>query len=94
MYQAICGTVKSTESLLAHKPPALPNLKDRIGRTALHHAVHSDDPAAKLRLLLDYGADKTIRNNDGQTALDLARNRISPWECTEVLESYTPKLKG
>ena len=55
MYQAWHGTVESMESLLAHKPPALVNLKDRHGCTALHWAVNSRDPA-KVRLLLDYGA--------------------------------------
>ena len=36
MHQATSGTVKSMEFLLAHKPPALPNLQDSNGNTALH----------------------------------------------------------
>ena len=59
--------------LLAHKSPALPNLQDRFGSTALHYAVMRGDNPAKVRLLLDHGADKTIRNRDGETALDWAR---------------------
>ena len=59
MYQAEYGTVESMESLLAHKPPALVNLQDSNGRTALHLAVYSGDDPAKVRLLLDHGADKT-----------------------------------
>ena len=92
MYQARYGTVESMESLLAHKPPALPNLQDSNGNTALHLAVGKRDPA-KLRLLLDYGADKTIKDNVGWSALYYARtyNRA---ECIKVLESYTPKLRG
>ncbi len=70
MYQALYGRVESMESLLAHKPPALPNLKDRTGYTALHWAVTNDDPA-KVRLLLDYGADKTIRSNNGTNSIRL-----------------------
>ena len=93
MYQAYHGTVESMESLLAHKPPALPNLQDRDGNTALHRAVWSGDNPAKVRLLLDYGADKTIRDSDGRTALDCARYWNRP-ECIKVLESYTPKPRG
>ena len=93
MYQARNGTVEAMESLLAHKPPALINLKDRYGWTALHWAVSSRYDPAKVRLLLDYGADKTIRNNDGETALDVARKN-NRTECIKVLGSYTPKPRG
>ena len=79
---------------MASKPPALVNLQDSYGNTALHHAVDSKDPA-KLRFLLDNGADKNIRDNSRETALDEARNYYNyPKECIEVLESYTPKLRG
>ena len=93
MYQAYHGTVESMESLLAHKPPARPNLQSRDGITALHRAVYSGDNPAKVRLLLDYGADKTIRNSWGQTALDCARE-YNHTECINVLKSYTPKPRG
>ena len=91
MYQARLGTIKGMEFLMASKPPALVNLQDCVGRTALHYAVRSKDPA-KLRFLLDNGADKTI-NDDRYTALENAR-RYNYTECIEVLESYTPKLRG
>ena len=75
MYQAHYGTVKSMESLLTYKHPALLNLQNSHGDTVLHHAVISSrDVLAKLRLLLDYGADKTIRDEDGRTVLDWARD--------------------
>ena len=94
MYQAWLCTVKSMESLLAHKPPALVNLKDSDGWTALYWAVWGgDDGPAKVRLLLDHGADKTIRDIRGRTALDVARNNYRT-ECIKVLESYTPKPRG
>ena len=95
MYQAAYGTVEAMEYLLAHKPPALVNLKDRYGDTALHCAVNRgrDDAPAKLRLLLDHGADKTIGANQRSTALDIARNN-NRTECIKVLEGYTPKLRG
>ena len=90
MYQAISGTIKGMEFLMASKPPALVNLQDCVGQTALHCAVWSKDPA-KLRFLLDNGADKNI---GGETALEYARKHNYPKECIEVLESYTPKLRG
>ena len=93
MYQAYYGTVEGMEFLMACKPPALINLQDSDGCTALHYAVWSRDPA-KLRFLLDNGADKTIRNKYGRTALDIARKYNYTKECIEVLESYTPKLRG
>ena len=92
MHQAAYGTVESVESLLAHKPPALVNLQNRDGFTTLHYAVYSGLPA-KVRLLLDYGADKTIGNNGGLTALEYARE-YNCTECIKVLESYTPKPRG
>ncbi len=62
MFQAGCGTIKGMEFLMASKPPALVNLQDCVGQTALHCAVCSNDPA-KLRFLLDNGADKNIRKS-------------------------------
>ena len=93
MYQAGYGTIEGMEFLMASKPPALVNLKDSSGDTALHWAVYSKDPA-KLRFLLDNGADKSIRDNQGETALDIVRRINYPKECIEVLKSYTPKLRG
>ena len=93
MYQAADGTVESMESLLAHKPPALVNLQDEDGRTALHRAVYSGDNPAKVRLLLDHGADQAKRDYYSRTALDIARNN-NYTECIKVLESYIPKPRG
>ena len=92
MYQANRGTIEGMEFLMASKPPALVNLQDSWGSTALYWAVRSEDPA-KLRFLLDNGADKNIRDNRRETALEYAR-RYKYTECIEVLESYTPKLRG
>ena len=90
IYQAFYGTVESMKSLLDYKPPALPNIQNRDGNTALHWAVWSRDNPAKVRLLLDYGADKSIKNNNGKTALDWARDR-NHREYIEMLENYVPK---
>jgi ankyrin repeat protein len=91
MYQAMIGTVESIESLLTHKPPALPNLQDIGGQTALHWAVYSKNPA-KVQLLLDYGADPMIMDKRGATALSNAIIYNRP-KIIEVLEDYIPPSK-
>ena len=50
-----------------------PNAKSTMnGYTPLHSAVSANN-ADGARLLLQYNADKNIRNNEGQTPLDMAR---------------------
>ncbi len=49
------------------------NLQDHRGYTALMHAVESSDEEG-VRLLLYLGADKTIKNNKGETASTIARS--------------------
>ena len=39
MYQAQYGTIEGMEFLMASKPPALVNLQDSNGWTALHYAA-------------------------------------------------------
>ncbi len=51
------------------------NAMDSLGRSPLHMAVALDqfDPIAYI--ILDYGADPTLADNNGVTPIDLARNR-------------------
>ncbi len=44
--------------------------------TMLHVAVKRTDVAADIQLLLDHGADKSIRDNDGKRAFDLTRRSL------------------
>ena len=91
MYQVFHGTLRGVKSLLIHDPPALPNLQDSTGWTALHLAVIIEDPN-KVRLLLDYGADKTIKGKNGKTALDLAKG-FEDINCIDSLENYVPNSR-
>lgn len=50
------------------------NLANRTGFTPLHHAVEASAHDA-LQRLLTAGADRSLRNTGGRTALDLARLR-------------------
>jgi hypothetical protein len=43
--------------------------------SALHYAVHQAGPPDRVRLLLDNGADRSLRNVLGQTPLEAARER-------------------
>jgi hypothetical protein len=47
------------------------NIRDKSGNTALHATALAGD-IQKVQMLLDHGADKTIRNNNGKTAFDMA----------------------
>lgn len=52
------------------------NATDATGRTMLHVAVDRTDVAADIKMLLDRGADKSIRDNDGKRAFDLTRRSL------------------
>ena len=58
-------------------------LRDRHGRTALHHATIRGSYRL-VRLLLAAGADVDSRDNQGQTALNLAVSR-GLWEIADAL---------
>lgn len=52
------------------------NYQDKNGETALMAAVNSDY-IDNVKLLVKYKADKNLRNNDGCTALDIAKSKNS-----------------
>lgn len=67
------------------------NFQNNYGYTALIEAVALKDGSAKyqeiVRLLLERGADQSIRDNTGQTAMDYAGNRGFT-QMQEILASY------
>jgi len=72
--------------LLAHG--ADPNCRDKDGDTPMHAVIKSrlvGDPTAFVELLLASGADRTILNNDGRTALDEALPQVG-----KAAETYFP----
>lgn len=73
------------ELLLARGGVALTlDLADSCGKTALYVAAWYSRPE-NMRLLLEAGADPTIRNNAGRTPLDIART-MKHVECIDLLE--------
>ena len=70
------GHLERVRFLLGCHPPAKINIKDWYGRTCLHWAIYNgggDDPDL-VRLLVENGADSSIKNDYGDTALDWAKN--------------------
>ena len=56
-------------------------------------ATDLEDPEEILKLLLTHGADPTLVNNDGNTALDIARTHDNQ-QAVEILESAENSLEG
>lgn len=52
------------------------NATDDQGRTALHIAVEGTETAADIALLLERGADKTLRDLNGKRPFDLVRKSL------------------
>jgi len=66
------------------------NQTDYHGDTALHDAARFGH-ASCVSILLDARTDTAIKNRDGKTALDVARDYNQP-EVVNLLNSYTSKL--
>jgi len=60
--------------------------QDALGETPLHKAARSGRLTA-CQLLIENGADRTVQNGKGQTALDLARAGPDNNEVADYLAS-------
>jgi len=93
------GNIEIIKLLLAHSDIQI-NAVDGYfqGETALFAAVRTSSSLAVFRsvidLLINAGVDDTIKNKDGQTALDLARNRTYLTDKVEVLEQTLATRKN
>ncbi|XP_063537542.1 putative ankyrin repeat protein RF_0381 [Cydia strobilella] len=63
------------------------NLRDPIGRTALHFAVHNGNIRA-IKMLLEAGASTTVMDNVGLTPLQICIMRRPSVEIAKLLFSY------
>ena len=77
------GNVDIVKMLIKHNAIETINHVDIEGNSALHRAIYSDI----VKLLLDHGADPTIRNNAGHTPLEQARRRNWTGK-VDILEKY------
>jgi ankyrin repeat protein len=89
MIQTRWGSEAAMEWLLTQSPPADVNLQSINGYFALMWAVIVDD-VNKVCLLLEYGADRNMRDKQGRTPLDVAKNST----VFHILESYHPKIRS
>ena len=95
-YQARYGTTGIMEWLLMQDPPAYIDIRNPSQWTPLMHAAWSDtlsDPEGKVRLLIEYGADRDLQDVKGLTALSYARSRNKkPAAVIDLLENYRPDV--
>ncbi len=89
------GALEVVEILLKNK--ANPNLKTKLGNTALHFAMTDfnfwterlNRPGVRLKLtqlLQDYGADPEIRNEEGLRPVDLVQKNLKPESQEEIFK--------
>ena len=95
-HQSQYGTTGSVAWLLLQDPPPDINVRDSyLQTTPLMRAVMigSKDPEGKVRLLLDHGADRDLKNKWGNTALDDARYNFHYKPAViDRLENYRPNV--
>ena len=91
-YQAWFGTTGSVAWLLRQDPPPDINIRDSSSQSTplMFAAISGEDPEGKVRLLLDHGANRDMKDFDGGTALDIARRDNKP---AAVRLSNIPCLK-
>lgn len=73
------------------------NIKDKDGMTPLHTIVKNADSGHEkiIKYLLECGADSAIKNNEGQTALDIACAKV--WDekkYIEIIKEHNKKHKA
>ena len=92
-YQCRNGTTGSVAWLLMQDPPPYINVRNSNQYTPLMDAVCSGkDSEGKVRLLLDHGADRDMKNEYGRTALDLARSYNKPAAVIDMLKNHRPDV--
>ena len=92
-YQSYNGTTGSVAWLLRQDPPPYINVLTSHQYTPLMYAALSDkDSEGKVRLLLDHGADRDMKNKYGRTALDIARSHNKPAAVIDMLENHRPDV--
>lgn len=97
MFESRYGTIEGMKFLLSRN--ANPNIQDKNGFTALHKIVNLDEidkkskaiQLEKIRLLLDYGADKTLKTKHGKTAFELSKCLTCCNSCGKIIQTYKKK---
>ena len=91
-YQTAVGDTETVAWLLRLQPAPDLEARDIGGNTPLILAAfRGNDPIGKVRLLLDYGADRDAMSKSGKTALDYAR-RFDKHVAADILQHYFPDV--
>ena len=91
-YQALHGTTGNVAWLLRQDPPAYIDIRGPSQETPIMHAaVSPTDPEGKVRLLIEYGANRDLVNGYGMTALSIARTNNKP-AVIDLLKNYRPDV--
>ncbi|XP_053186704.1 oxysterol-binding protein-related protein 1-like [Scomber japonicus] len=80
------GEISTLSKLLSGKEALNIDCRDLVGNTPLHCAAYRGQKKCIIKLLKS-GADPSIKNNNGQTALDLVRTD----ELKQILAAYQNK---
>ena len=92
-YQCVNGTTGSVAWLLRQDPPPYIDVRNFHQSTPLMYAACSvKDSEGKVRLLLDHGADRDMKDCNGRTALDDARSYNKNPAVIDMLENYRPDV--
>ncbi len=92
-YQAWFGTTGSVAWLLRQDPPPEIDVRSSILWTPLMYAACSRNEPDIVRLLLDHGADRDLKESkDSKSILEMARRYNRPAEVIDMLENYRPDV--
>ena len=72
MYQIENGTLENMRALLTLNPSPNLNIKNKYGQNALHCAAANTNEPRKVELLIEYGANILAKDDNGNSALELA----------------------
>lgn len=86
LMQAAFHNDEEIVKILLATPDININDQDKWGNTALMFAVSADHKNI-IKLLLDAGADSSIKNRNGETAIDIASKEFKPILVTLINES-------
>ena len=91
-HQAYYGATGTIAWLLRQDPPPNIDLPGPGQRTPLMYAAASPfDPEGKVRLLIEYGADRNLKDVNGETAMEYARVKNKP-AVIDLLKNYRPDV--
>ena len=90
-HKALKSKIEDMKWLLTRQPPANVNFKNSSGETILLKAVLQNNVNV-VRTLLEYGADRNIKDNDGDTPVTVAQI-YGYKEVARALNTYSPLSK-